>query len=414
MLRSDARRGLERRIRTDRSNRRYRCENAGRRRLAASFPRTETADSDRNLRTTTSVLDMPAIETNSLPRGFLNELAELSAQSESSGAGSQWPVQVMQALAEAGILACGIPPEFGGQDVGSSMTETYIDLATADLVSCFILTQQNSAVARIAASDNVTMKARWLPLIASGEAFATVGISHLSTSRQHLDEPAVAVTETASGFRFSGTVPWATSATQADVVVVGGTLPSGMEVLVAMPTDSSGFEATDRAELLALTASETGQIVLNDVEVDRSALLAGPVEAVMKTGAGGTGSVTTSALAVGLSQRCVWQLAVEAERRDDLTESYDSLRSEFAAVKRDILLPADARPSAEELRTRANSLALRTSQALMTACKGAGFVKGHPAEKAVREAMFFLVWSCPRPVASAAMQEFACRPFCTA
>ena len=51
---------------------------------------------------------------------------------------------------------------------------------------------------------------------------------------------------------------------------------------------------------------------------------------------------------------------------------------------------------------------LRAAQAYLAASKGAGFVVGHPAERAVREAMFFLVWSCPAPVVSAALREFAC------
>jgi hypothetical protein len=39
---------------------------------------------------------------------------------------------------------------------------------------------------------------------------------------------------------------------------------------------------------------------------------------------------------------------------------------------------------------------LRAGQAALTASKGAGFVAGHPAERLVRESMFFLVWSCPQ------------------
>jgi hypothetical protein len=66
-----------------------------------------------------------------------------------------------------------------------------------------------------------------------------------------------------------------------------------------------------------------------------------------------------------------------------------------------------APPSAVEIRRRANSLVLRATQAQLAASKGAGFVAGHPAERAVREAMFFLVWSCPQPVLAAALREFA-------
>lgn len=65
--------------------------------------------------------------------------------------------------------------------------------------------------------------------------------------------------------------------------------------------------------------------------------------------------------------------------------------------------------SAEELRFRANSLVSRTSQAYLAACKGAGYVQGHPAERAVREAMFFQVWSCPQAVVNSTLNDLTCR-----
>jgi hypothetical protein len=63
--------------------------------------------------------------------------------------------------------------------------------------------------------------------------------------------------------------------------------------------------------------------------------------------------------------------------------------------------------TAEELRSRANSLVLRSSQAALTAAKGSGYVLGHPAGRWCREALFFLVWSCPQPVMAAALCELA-------
>jgi alkylation response protein AidB-like acyl-CoA dehydrogenase len=60
-----------------------------------------------------------------------------------------------------------------------------------------------------------------------------------------------------------------------------------------------------------------------------------------------------------------------------------------------------------ELRQRANSLALRASQAALAAAKGAGYVAGHPAGRLCREALFFLVWSCPQPVLQANLCELA-------
>ena len=63
---------------------------------------------------------------------------------------------------------------------------------------------------------------------------------------------------------------------------------------------------------------------------------------------------------------------------------------------------------AEEIRRRANSLVLRSAQAWLAATKGAGFIAGHPAERAVRESMFFLVWSCPQQVLAGNLRELSC------
>jgi hypothetical protein len=50
---------------------------------------------------------------------------------------------------------------------------------------------------------------------------------------------------------------------------------------------------------------------------------------------------------------------------------------------------------------------LRSTQSALAAAKGAGYVAGHPAGRWCREALFFLVWSCPQPVLSAHLCELA-------
>jgi len=65
--------------------------------------------------------------------------------------------------------------------------------------------------------------------------------------------------------------------------------------------------------------------------------------------------------------------------------------------------PADR----DRLRAHANGLVVRAAQAALTASKGAGFVAGHPAERLVRESLFFMVWSCPQSVSTAVMCQLA-------
>ena len=87
----------------------------------------------------------------------------------------------------------------------------------------------------------------------------------------------------------------------------------------------------------------------------------------------------------------------------------EALKQEYAEL-RDQLIQAAAGEiecSNEQVRTSANSLVLRATQASLAAAKGAGFVTGHPAGRWCREALFFMVWSCPQPVMNAHLCQLA-------
>jgi len=343
---------------------------------------------------------------------LLRKLAEMSG---SLDAGQQWPREQFALLADSGVLGWVIPREFGGSAVSErELLDGYVQLAAACLTTTFILTQRNGACQRIAASPNEGLKAELLPRLARGEVFATVGISHLTTSRQHLRQPAVQVVDEGAVLRFDGEVPWVTGADHADTLVTGGTLGDGRQVLAAIPAALPGVVIAPPARLLSLGASHTSAVRLEDVAVERQFLISGPVEQVMRQGSASTGSLGTSALALGLSRAALDHLDAEATGRPDLWPILQPLADEWSSLDETLRKSAEAGApagnpvlSSEAIRMRANSLALRSTQALLAASKGAGFVSGHFAERAVREAMFFLVWSCPAPVVAAALRELA-------
>ncbi|MBS0263263.1 MAG: acyl-CoA/acyl-ACP dehydrogenase [Planctomycetes bacterium] len=328
---------------------------------------------------------------------------------------SAWPAAQFGLLAEAGVLRWVIPTEYGGLAYSErDLLQGYIELSSACLTTTFVLTQRNGACQRLANSTNTELKAELLPALAQGQLFATVGISHLTTSRQHWRQPAVQVTETDSGWCFDGEIPWVTGAEYADYLVTGGTLSDGRQVLAAIPRREAGVTVAPAARLLSLSASATSPVRLDNVILDRKFLVAGPVEQVMRLGAGSTGALATSALATGLARAALDHLQTEAAQRGDLLPIYQPLQQEWTTLRDDLLLATDRERvagnlglSTEAIRGRANSLVLRATQALLAASKGAGFVCGHFAERAVREALFFLVWSCPQPVVAAALRELA-------
>lgn len=321
-----------------------------------------------------------------------------------------WPQQQLDACGESGVYEWFMAPRWGGQDWSDrDIVAGYLELSSACLTTTFVITQRMGACRRIAASGRDDLAAELLPDLVAGRTFATVGISHLTTSRRHLQTPVLRAEETERGFVLDGYSPWCTGGAYADTIVLGATLDDGRQILVAAPMDTEGIEAEPAANLVGLTASQTGPVACRKAEVDRHFLLAGPVERVMEQGVGArTGGLQTSTLAAGLCRAACRLLDQEAERREDLRNAAAALQGETDALCERLLAAAAGEEcSPQDLRQQANSLALRTAQAALAAAKGAGYVVGHPAGRWCREALFFLVWSCPQPVLSANLCELA-------
>lgn len=325
---------------------------------------------------------------------------------------SRWPEKQMHWCAEAGVFRWFIPEQYGGWGWSEKqILDGYLMLSGSCLTTTFVLTQWSAACRRILASDNESLKQSLLPKLASGDVFATVGISHLSTSRQHLSQPVLrAIPQHGGNWILDGYSPWVTGAAAADVIVMGATQVDGRQILCAVPTDRHGVSPQPGQDLVALTASCTDQVELSQVEVLDEELLAGPVANVMQaSGTGGTGGLQTSTLAIGLSKAAVNYLREQCEQRSELKPILEKLQSDVQELEHALYQLADGNSiiSAADLRQRANSAALRTTQAALTAAKGSGFLAGSPIGRMAREALFFLVWSCPQPVANANLCELA-------
>lgn len=336
------------------------------------------------------------------------ELAGLSNESDIAGT---WPSRQLELCGEYGVFAWFLSPEFGGLGWNDrDVVRGYLRLSAACLNTTFIITQRTGACRRIAMSDNERLKRELLADLVAGRTFATVGISHLTTSRRHLGSPVLRAVEDGPNLMIDGFCPWVTGGAYAQTVVLGATLGDGREVLVATPMDLPGITVPQPVQMVGLTASHTGEIRFDSVRVPRECLLAGPVSEVMKTGVGAkSGGLQTSTLALGLARAALDYVERERRKRAELADSADQLEQQWQAVHADLLAAAEggAASNSQRLRTQANSLVLRASQAALIAAKGTGYVMGHPAAKFCREALFFLVWSCPKPVAEANLCELA-------
>jgi alkylation response protein AidB-like acyl-CoA dehydrogenase len=330
-----------------------------------------------------------------------SRLADLAPSLDHENA---WPAEQLQLCGDAGVFEWFVPEEHGGQGWSEAdLLRAYVQLAAACLTTTFVITQRVGAMQRIAAGDSELARRELLADLIAGRTFATVGISHLTTSRQHLARPVLRAIEQRENFVLDGYSPWVTGADFAQHIVLGATLDDSRQILVCLPTDLPRVRIDPAPPLVGLSASRTGPVHLDKVAVPRRWLLAGPVHEVMKQGLGArTGGSQTSALAIGLAAAAIAFIEQQSAVRADLSEPASAL-----AIERDALMdamlqlagqesanhPPACVANASELRARANSLALRASQAALAAAKGAGYRLGHPAGRWCREALFFLVWS---------------------
>ena len=327
----------------------------------------------------------------------------------SASAPDAWPAAGLAACAERGIYEWFAPPPWGQGWSGAAIAEGYLHLAAASLTTTFILTQITGALRRIVESDQPELRDRVLPDLVRGKRLATLGISHLTTSRQHLGRPALMATCAGDEFVLQGMSPWVTGAPHVDFVLTGAVLEDGQQLLILVPTDTAGLTIPPAEQLVALTGSQTGRVEFDQVRLSAEWVVAGPGPDVMQKAAGArTGGLQTSTLALGLASAAIGFIKQQSTRRADLIHPAEQLQSSWEALAETLRVAADGGDiSKNELRTQANSLVLRATQAALSAAKGAGFLEGHPAGRWCREALFFLVWSCPQPVVDANLCEFA-------
>ena len=330
-------------------------------------------------------------------------LETIASQAASNRQDGPWRSGTFATLAEHGVLAGFLPVDCGGTAAKeTAVMEFLIELGGCCLTTALALTQWASGCRIISEADD-GVRQRFLPPLARGERTTTVGISQLTTSRRHLGRAVLQATESVGQWTLTGLCPWVTGGDTVDTIVTGAATPSGDPQFFVVERQAAGVHVDPPLQMLALSGSRTSAVHFQDTAAAASIEPA----ATRRPGAGG---LTTSALAVGAAKASARLLAEEASRREDVGPIASGLAGEAEGLAERILtaVATGIEPhDRDQLRGEANSLVIRAAQAGLVASKGGGFVSGHPAERAIREAMFFLVWSCPQTVTSATLCELA-------
>ena len=189
---------------------------------------------------------------------FDQTIEALRGNAESADISDAWPAASWNELRNGGVLRWNIPSEFGGDRLSNLEAISRNEmLGGACLTTAFILSQREAAVRRLLAYPVHDLQQRYLPAVARGDQFLTVGLSQLTTSRQHGAPALLAEPMGSEGYRLNGLVPWVTGADRADAFIIGAVLSDQRQLLFVLPVERPGVTIDAPMPLAALRGSRT-------------------------------------------------------------------------------------------------------------------------------------------------------------
>ena len=181
-------------------------------------------------------------------------------------------------MAELGLFGANLPEEYGCAGLNNVAYGLIMqELERGDSgVRSFASVQGALVMYPIYAFGSEEQKKQWLPQMASGKVIGCFGL----TEPDYGSNPGGMITvakETADGWVLNGAKMWITNGSTAQVAIVWaktGAIEDQNSIRgFIVPTDTKGFSAKDQKGKLSLRASDTWELVLQDVRVPKDALL---------------------------------------------------------------------------------------------------------------------------------------------
>jgi glutaryl-CoA dehydrogenase len=191
----------------------------------------------------------------------------------------RFPRELIPEMGELGVFGANLPEEYGCAGLNNVQYGLIMqELERGDSgVRSFASVQGALAMYPIYAFGSEEQKRRLLPRMAAGEIIGCFGL----TEPDYGSNPSGMITmarEQADGsWLLNGSKMWITNGSTANIAVVWAKTngdPSDKSIRgFVVPTDSPGFKAKDQKGKLSLRASDTSELVFQDVHLPADAIL---------------------------------------------------------------------------------------------------------------------------------------------
>lgn len=180
-----------------------------------------------------------------------------------------FPAELARRFGELGALGVTTPEKYGG--AGASYTAYGLVCREIEYVDSgmrsFVSVQSSLVMYPISAYAHESVKQRWLPVLASGEAVGCFGLTEPDAG----SDPGAMRTrcrKVGDEWVINGVKRWITSGSRADVAIVWAKDDDSGKILgFVVETDRPGFQAVDIKTKASMRASVTSELYLDDVRV---------------------------------------------------------------------------------------------------------------------------------------------------
>jgi len=190
----------------------------------------------------------------------------------------KFPKQLVPGMAELGLFGANLPEEYGCAGLNNVAYGLIMqELERGDSgVRSFASVQGALVMYPIYTFGSEEQKKTWLPQMASGKVIGCFGL----TEPDYGSNPAGMITvakETKDGWVVNGAKMWITNGSTAQAAIIWAKTGKIDDVDsirgFIVPTDTKGFSAKDQKGKLSLRASDTSELVLQDVHLSKDAIL---------------------------------------------------------------------------------------------------------------------------------------------
>ena len=191
----------------------------------------------------------------------------------------RFPREIIPQMAELGVFGANLPEEYGCaglSNVAYGLINQELERGDSGVRS-FASVQGSLVMYPVCAFGSEEQKRHWLPKMASGEVIGCFGLTEPDFGSNPSGMITRAREQGDGSWIINGAKMWITNGSTAQVAIVWaktGDVDDDTSIRgFIVPTDTQGFTARDQKGKLSLRASDTSELVLQDVRLPADALL---------------------------------------------------------------------------------------------------------------------------------------------